>query len=796
MQGSFRANRKKFQNRFISISSIFIIVLVGVIVIAFSRLSISENVEKRVFEELKGSSSMQVASLTRYMDEQYLPLETLAELLQNGEQFASESMRPTLKALMQTSQLCMVGFADLNGDVTNYEGEPFGNISDRSYFYDIVNGTASKKCEYLAVTKAINEPRVLFSIPAYDENGKMLGVLFCSREIAVLEDTLFGENELFAESSYVFVCDTDGNVIVANENADALLADAASQKPQRVCERVPNLGEMYQAGAESGQTCIDGVDYYVSLVPLGINHWYLGHLVAQQTATELYASSLESVRRLAAISIVAFFLAFAYIVMISGLLFRQKQKDIQSVASQYENYKTLLKEMNCTVIEYSLKGESIKLISDDEDRYGIRDWGGSWEAYEANIKQHPEFDLSELKREAILVRKSNQTHAFETLFAKDHAETFWIRIILVPIIQEEQTIGIFGLALDITDLHKNFDNVIETFKKIPGGVHRCYLSDPIHLEYYNESLCKMLGYTNKEVRAIIGPDWDYAQLIYEDDRQTFETFVQELAASGGRQTCEYRMICKDGSKLEVTDTMDATLSSSGIMYGYSVVTDLRKYKQAQQELEHQLEVTQEHLELARIKNSSSQMQPHFLYNALGSIREIILEDPQYASDLVYDFTTHLRACIRSMSSDSLVPFSQELNNIKAYVNIERMRFGEKLDVCYACDEMEFDIIPLSIQPLVENAIRHGIYERGAAGGHVMVRTSRVHDNILVQVEDDGVGFDYEAVMKEVEAGTRDSTGLMNLTIRLKKLQNAQISVDSKIGVGTTITVTIPRGERK
>ena len=265
---------------------------------------------------------------------------------------------------------------------------------------------------------------------------------------------------------------------------------------------------------------------------------------------------------------------------------------------------------------------------------------------------------------------------------------------------------------------------------------------------------------------------------------------------GGVESCEYRLQCKDGTLLEVSDTMDAKRSASGTMYGYSVVTDLRKYREEQQLLKQELKQTRDMLAQSRVKNASSQMQPHFLYNALSSIREIVLEDPEYASDLIYDFTTHLRACVRSLSSDALVPFSQEVENIKAYVNIEKMRFGDRLKVEYDCRETDFYIIPLSIQPLVENAVRHGVFNRGMAGGKVTVSTARGDHCILVCVEDDGVGFDFRKTMQEVEDGTRDSSGLYNLIFRLKTLMKADVSVDSQIGCGTKVTVTIPVNDEK
>ena len=146
-----------------------------------------------------------------------------------------------------------------------------------------------------------------------------------------------------------------------------------------------------------------------------------------------------------------------------------------------------------------------------------------------------------------------------------------------------------------------------------------------------------------------------------------------------------------------------------------------------------------------------------------------------------------------MTNDNLVAFSQELENIKAYVNIEKMRFGKKLSIEYDCPETGFDIIPLSIQPLVENAIRHGVYERGSDGGTVKVSSCRDGNNFVVRVEDNGVGFDFETTMNEVKTGKRDSTGLFNLIFRLETLLNAHVEVDSQIGIGTRITVTIPIG---
>lgn len=198
----------------------------------------------------------------------------------------------------------------------------------------------------------------------------------------------------------------------------------------------------------------------------------------------------------------------------------------------------------------------------------------------------------------------------------------------------------------------------------------------------------------------------------------------------------------------------------------------------------------EELDRSRVQISAKQMQPHFLYNVLGSIREIILDDPQYASDLICDFTTYLRACIRSMSNDILIPFEQEIDNVKAYVNIEKMRFGDRIQVYYDLRYTDFKVVPLSIQPLVENAVRHGLFPK-EEGGSVTIRSERLRDSTVITVDDDGVGFNYQKIKREIREGTRDSTGLSNLTMRLEKIMRANVRVDSEPDKGARITITIP-----
>ena len=224
------------------------------------------------------------------------------------------------------------------------------------------------------------------------------------------------------------------------------------------------------------------------------------------------------------------------------------------------------------------------------------------------------------------------------------------------------------------------------------------------------------------------------------------------------------------------------------MHVFMGVTNVDRVMRREKE---RLRLKQE-LQMARIRNFTGQMQPHFLYNALGSIQEVIHIDPEYASELLGYFTVHLRSCIRAMNKDEPVPFAQELENIEAYVNIEKMRFGKKLRVHFDTPARDFRILPLTVQPLIENSIRHGIYGRGTKGGDVWLATREEKNAWIVEVGDNGVGFDVEEYRKKQARGAGDSTGLRNIKVRLKELVGASIDVVSRVGEGTLVRITIPK----
>ncbi|MGB4984530.1 MAG: histidine kinase, partial [Erysipelotrichaceae bacterium] len=183
----------------------------------------------------------------------------------------------------------------------------------------------------------------------------------------------------------------------------------------------------------------------------------------------------------------------------------------------------------------------------------------------------------------------------------------------------------------------------------------------------------------------------------------------------------------------------------------------------------------------------SQIKPHFIYNTLGAIADMIETNPQQAIKEMNNFSRYLRRNIDILSSSDLVTFEQERSHIDTFLKIQNMRFENTITITYNIGPKDFLLPPITIQPLVENSIRHGIQPKGISG-EIIITTEENDDNYLVTVIDNGKGF-----TKHNNLNNEESIGLSNIEYRLKTLCNGTMSIDSKINIGTTVTLTIPKG---
>ena len=196
------------------------------------------------------------------------------------------------------------------------------------------------------------------------------------------------------------------------------------------------------------------------------------------------------------------------------------------------------------------------------------------------------------------------------------------------------------------------------------------------------------------------------------------------------------------------------------------------------------------LERANVQIMLSQIQPHFMYNALNTIKSLIKRDPDKAENAVIDFSLYLRGNMDSLTKTDPIPFSEELAHVKYYCNIEQLRFQDKLDVFYEIGPDRFFVPTLSVQPIVENAIKHGVTKK-AEGGSVTISTSEDEKNYYIIVEDDGVGFDVKAAFNK-QYDKRSHVGLKNIKERFETIMGASVYVESEIGVGSKFTVKLPK----
>lgn len=192
---------------------------------------------------------------------------------------------------------------------------------------------------------------------------------------------------------------------------------------------------------------------------------------------------------------------------------------------------------------------------------------------------------------------------------------------------------------------------------------------------------------------------------------------------------------------------------------------------------------QAELEKSKTAIMFSQIQPHFLYNSLGAIRELCRQDPEEARIALGTFITYLRGNMDSIQREHTIHFSKELQHISAYLELEKLRFGDDLNIEFDIQETDFFIPSLTIQPLVENAVKHGICGR-EDGGTLTLHTHREGNDVIVQIKDDGVGFDVNSLENIAHVG------LKNVKNRLKYIVNGELKIESKPGVGTTAVIVI------
>ncbi len=207
------------------------------------------------------------------------------------------------------------------------------------------------------------------------------------------------------------------------------------------------------------------------------------------------------------------------------------------------------------------------------------------------------------------------------------------------------------------------------------------------------------------------------------------------------------------------------------------------------ELEMEKIVLNAQLSETRISTMMSQIRPHFIYNTLGSIEQLCKLDPPKAGELVHNFAKYLRGNFGELDNPKPILMSQEMEHVHHYISIENVRFPD-MTFLFEMNSDDFHIPALTVQPIVENAIKHGLMKL-PRGGTIQVVSYETDTAYCVSVVDDGAGFDTSALLDD-----RKHLGLRNIRERLKVMVNGTLEIESTVGVGTKVLVTIPKEERK
>lgn len=222
-----------------------------------------------------------------------------------------------------------------------------------------------------------------------------------------------------------------------------------------------------------------------------------------------------------------------------------------------------------------------------------------------------------------------------------------------------------------------------------------------------------------------------------------------------------------------------------IPQGFIDSTRAKELEAQRSVLEAEKSAIEAELKEKRVSIMLSQIQPHFIYNTLGTIERMCLKDSRKAFELVRNFSLYLRGNFGELDSVTPIPFEKEMEHVRYYVYIEQSRFPD-MTVLYDLKVTEFVLPALSVQPLVENAIKHGLMQL-ESGGTVTISSYETETHFCVEVKDDGGGFDVHA-----PRDTKKHVGLANIQGRLKEIVDGVLLIESAPGKGTRAVIMIPK----
>ena len=208
------------------------------------------------------------------------------------------------------------------------------------------------------------------------------------------------------------------------------------------------------------------------------------------------------------------------------------------------------------------------------------------------------------------------------------------------------------------------------------------------------------------------------------------------------------------------------------------------------ELEAEKRALKLELQESRISIMLSQMQPHFIFNTLNTIYHLCEINPKLARSTINSFSKYLRNNIDNLDCRELIYFDKEISFVKSYLDIEKVRFDDELQITFDLPVTNFKLPVLTVQPIVENAVKHGTSKKEGVSS-LCISTRETDTCYEIKIRDTGVGFDTKLPFDE-----HKHIGISNIRQRLKHLCNGTLTIESTIGQGTTVIIQIPKKEEE
>ena len=226
-----------------------------------------------------------------------------------------------------------------------------------------------------------------------------------------------------------------------------------------------------------------------------------------------------------------------------------------------------------------------------------------------------------------------------------------------------------------------------------------------------------------------------------------------------------------------------------IMLSLEFVGNVLMYESEKQILEDK-----EKLSKMRIQLLLSQIKPHFVYNVLNSIHILCEKDPLMAQEAIGEFSDYLRVNLNYVEKEESISFMKEMDIVRNYLNLEKMRFGDKLNVIYDLKIMGFKVPAISVQILAENAVKHGLLKK-EEGGTLKISSYLEGEQVVIEVFDDGAGYEENAI-RDCDDSESSHKGLAILRERLKIMVNGTLEIVGKKNFGTCAKIRIPINKKE